>query len=414
MKIIDEKGRLFGKINIIDFLVILFLISLTPMFYFGYKIFTKKTSVKTEEPKIYTEMEINGKFTKVGPDTLKLITVGDKELDETGKVIGEITSIEEVNPYIYNFNIGSEKTITKEDPALKEIFLRLKLIAEVKDNNLYYKDKQIFLNSLLNFKTNKYTVDFIPAKGKGYIANLEEIKEIKIDLYIILKSLTKDMLQLISVGDREVGEDKEVVAEILNIDKIEDNFYEINLSEGSFTIGEDGSGKKQVFVKMRLKCLIDEAGQLYFKNNRITDKSILEFKTDKYTVFGKIATTQGLISPVLKKQWVQAVIKFSGIISEVAKIVYEGDKETDAGGQTVAILKKIISNKSSEVLVLKEDKWITLEHPFQKDIIAVLNIICVEEKGSLYFKNIPARIGNPITFSTDLYSISGVIVSMQR
>ena len=39
MRIIDEKGRLFGKINVIDFLVILFLISLTPMFYYGYKIF---------------------------------------------------------------------------------------------------------------------------------------------------------------------------------------------------------------------------------------------------------------------------------------------------------------------------------------------------------------------------------------
>lgn len=32
MKIIDEKGRLFGKINVIDFLVILFVVSLLPMF----------------------------------------------------------------------------------------------------------------------------------------------------------------------------------------------------------------------------------------------------------------------------------------------------------------------------------------------------------------------------------------------
>lgn len=42
MKIIDEKGRLFGKINLIDFLAVLFLLSLTPMFYFGYKIYSKK------------------------------------------------------------------------------------------------------------------------------------------------------------------------------------------------------------------------------------------------------------------------------------------------------------------------------------------------------------------------------------
>lgn len=40
--LIDEKGRLFGKINLIDFLVIVFLLALTPMFWFGYKIFTKR------------------------------------------------------------------------------------------------------------------------------------------------------------------------------------------------------------------------------------------------------------------------------------------------------------------------------------------------------------------------------------
>lgn len=39
MKIIDNKGRIFGKINIIDFGVLLFVLFLLPMFYFGGKIF---------------------------------------------------------------------------------------------------------------------------------------------------------------------------------------------------------------------------------------------------------------------------------------------------------------------------------------------------------------------------------------
>ena len=40
--IIDDKGRVFGKINIIDLLVVIFILSLTPMFWYGYKIFNKK------------------------------------------------------------------------------------------------------------------------------------------------------------------------------------------------------------------------------------------------------------------------------------------------------------------------------------------------------------------------------------
>lgn len=48
MKIIDEKGRLFGKINIIDFLVILFLLCILPGFYFGYQILTERPRQNTE------------------------------------------------------------------------------------------------------------------------------------------------------------------------------------------------------------------------------------------------------------------------------------------------------------------------------------------------------------------------------
>ncbi len=36
--LIDTKGRLFGKVNIIDFIVLLFLIGLIPMLYYGYKL----------------------------------------------------------------------------------------------------------------------------------------------------------------------------------------------------------------------------------------------------------------------------------------------------------------------------------------------------------------------------------------
>lgn len=38
MKILDERGRLFGFINLFDLFVFVFLLSLTPIFYFGYKI----------------------------------------------------------------------------------------------------------------------------------------------------------------------------------------------------------------------------------------------------------------------------------------------------------------------------------------------------------------------------------------
>ena len=79
--IMDDKGRLFGKLNIIDFLVLIFLLSLTPMFYFGYKIYTRP---KPElEPVLMIEQskydELKEKCSK---DLVETRTLREKELQE--------------------------------------------------------------------------------------------------------------------------------------------------------------------------------------------------------------------------------------------------------------------------------------------------------------------------------------------
>lgn len=159
MKIIDEKGRLFGKINVIDFLVLLLLLSFIPMFYFGYKLF-KKPTVALEAAQKFIEIDLNCKFIKVEPGILKQITVGDKEIDEKSITLGEIIWLGEATPYKYEFDIGGE-VITKEDPILKDIPARIRLRVEMRDNNLYYKDRLIAIKSPIDFKTKEYALQAI-------------------------------------------------------------------------------------------------------------------------------------------------------------------------------------------------------------------------------------------------------------
>jgi hypothetical protein len=53
-KIIDERGRLFGKINILDFMVLFFIFAcILPMTYFGYRLYKRPNvpvPVKVEPP----------------------------------------------------------------------------------------------------------------------------------------------------------------------------------------------------------------------------------------------------------------------------------------------------------------------------------------------------------------------------
>lgn len=165
MKIIDENGRLFGKINVIDFMAVIFLLSLTPMFYFGYKIFSNKSSqdqAQKQQEKMNKEsvrLKIAARFVRVEPEILEAIAVGDKEKDEDGNVIGEIVSIGDFTPYEREIEIGSDRKLVIKDSELRQTDVLLRINAWLRDKNIYYKDKRIVENGALVFTTEKYSVE---------------------------------------------------------------------------------------------------------------------------------------------------------------------------------------------------------------------------------------------------------------
>jgi hypothetical protein len=411
VKLIDSQGRLFSKVNIIDFLVIVTLICILPAFYFGYKVFTKRPEVKAPKRE-FVEIETNCWLIKLEPEVLKLISVGDKELDENGQVIGEIINLGESTPYSYKFDIGRGQKIVREDPILKQVKARLKLKAEVKQGNPYYKDMPIKIGLPLEFVTDEYSLTATTLKEEQKEeGRREKLVERIIDLYVTLKDLDEDTLKQVSVGDKELDENGNIIAEILSLGKIERSSLELDLGHSNFVIGEDSS-KKQVSTKMRLSCQVNENNQFYFKGKKVQYNTSLEFKTDKYKVKGLMAKSFEITSPI-EERWISLRVKFSGVVPEVASIVQTGDTEKDAFEKTVARIALIISNRPSQMLTLKKDKFITLNHPFYKDILASLDVLCVEKEGVYYFKNYPVKMGNNIVFTADLYSISGIIVGME-
>jgi len=202
LKIIDEKGKLFGRINVIDFLVLLFFLGLTPMFYFGYKIFNKKPPQNTpaaivEAPKTFIETELNFILNKLEPETAQLILKGDREVNEKGEVIAEIISLGKAIPVAYEIDLGNQQKLIKDDPVLKKIPALLKIKAEFKDNVLYYKEKPIKINSVIDFITAKYKLEALYPPVAGAIAASEAGDKIK-DALMPLE-------QKISLLNQEIG-----------------------------------------------------------------------------------------------------------------------------------------------------------------------------------------------------------------
>lgn len=177
MRLIDDKGRLLGKINIVDFMIILFILCLSPLFYYGYKISRMKSlacvEVKqspvtaTADKKSFIDTELSFIFQGISQETLMLISAGDKETDKNKQAVGQILSIGEAVPHGYEAAIGSDRK-TISDASLKDLPVTLRIQAEARQNNLYYKDKQIKDTAAIDFVTDKYRVSalYVPALHK--------------------------------------------------------------------------------------------------------------------------------------------------------------------------------------------------------------------------------------------------------
>lgn len=166
MRVIDERGRLFGRINVIDFLVLIFFISLFPIFHLIQDIHSRRRAVLSqEEPKVaevFLEVEMDCKLVRVRPKEVELVNLGDREYDKSNHLIGEIVWLGVNKPYQYILDIGTNEFITKNDPSLQEFSARLKVSAVVRNGRLYYKDQQIKLNAPIIFKTKKYRLEVVP------------------------------------------------------------------------------------------------------------------------------------------------------------------------------------------------------------------------------------------------------------
>jgi hypothetical protein len=284
--LIDKQGRLFGKINIIDFFVIALLISIIPMALFPQVIFRKKkTIIIMNQPLI--DIEVEAKVINCPPDLIGRIAVGDKELDNKGNVIGEVLYVGDPSSTKYTFILGPQDKTIVTDPTLKEVPVKLRLK--------------------------------VPAREEVYPS---------------------------------------------------------------------------------------------YNGQKVSVNSPFIFTTPKYSV--KVALINDTLP--LPEEWVHLQVKFMTLSPEINTVLNEGDIEKDQDGRIVGKLTKIESSVPTQVLAVKleENKFVLVSDPLRKDIIADLELLCSEREGGLFFNNFQIKIGSWVTFSSDLYTVSGLITQLKK
>lgn len=268
MKLVDEKGRLLGVINVIDFIALFFFICLLPLLYFGHRIIIMQQPESLGDR--VKEVYLNCEMIKLEPDTAMKISVNDRELNGRGAVIGQIVELGEVAPY-------------EKDSLLKQRQALLKLRVEFKGSGLFYKGDPIDYDAELFFKTDKYKA--------AVTVNEELIKVLKVR--ITLKDLDERTAALVKMGDKETDAKGNSIAEIVTIGKPTESFREFELSRGNFTVGKI-VGKKQIPTEMVLRCY-EVLGEIYFKGKPLTYNLPIEFVTNKYRAKGFLSKSYEIL-----------------------------------------------------------------------------------------------------------------------
>ena len=157
MKITDKKGKLFGKINFIDFCIVVIILALAAGAYYKFGVLDKTSTSAELQPVTYT-IEIK----RVREYALQNVKEGDEIFDKTsGNSIGKIVKVESVpatEPVLCNDGIYRTGTVQN----------RINLIVTVMGEGMV-TEEGCFINrtyELVRESDRRFMTKYFEAEGK--------------------------------------------------------------------------------------------------------------------------------------------------------------------------------------------------------------------------------------------------------
>jgi len=150
MNLIDNKGRVFGLINIIDLLVILLIVAIVGRF----------VLMQNKQPTgaVTKNIEVVVHVKEVRDATCNVINEGDivKET-KTNAVLGKITNIKIV-PSESVVETSDGRLVVAQNPVYKDMYITIQGTGTASENAIVLGSNEIRVGTSLQLKTNMYSV----------------------------------------------------------------------------------------------------------------------------------------------------------------------------------------------------------------------------------------------------------------
>lgn len=162
MKIINKKGLIFGKVSIIDLLIIAVI---GVALFFIYNFFAKEEIQLTSDSEFFYTFEAN----KVEESFEEAIEVGMTVFNSTNNsYIGEVVEVSSKPYVVWTEDLVNGKFLMVEDPTKKTVTIRIKAKGEVTETAYYAGQELIKVGHVF------------PIKGLGFashgvVIDIEEV-----------------------------------------------------------------------------------------------------------------------------------------------------------------------------------------------------------------------------------------------
>ena len=370
MEFLDEQGRVFGIVNVIDLLAILFALAVVVA---GVALVFSGGS--DEDPEFDTRYVTLDLGNQPGYVTERI------DADDASSVQNAPDNLTVTDVYITPAR-GQSSSVT----------VRARITGQLNErrDRFTFGGSPLILGRELTVETSEYqvsgTVTAVDSTGESLDTSTTEV--------LLTTTMPADIATTISVGDRYRA-----------------NGQTLATVESMTVYPGNGSSTRRVHIGLSLRT-IARYGQPQFGGQAIGLGQPLSVTLGPYDVNGRV-TQLGRSSLPGEVTTTTVVMKMADVAPERAANVRTGLTETMGGTQYAEVID--VRSEPSEVVLTSDDGNISLrEHPRNVDLYLTVELRTREGEAGLLFHGEPVRLNDRVVLNFDFISIRGVLVEVRQ
>ncbi|MCD2204886.1 DUF4330 family protein [Halobacterium sp. KA-6] len=360
MELLDDEGQLFGVVNVVDALVVLFVLAVVA----AGAAFVLQPNPEPEPELATTDA------------TLDLGT-------QPGYIIEEIEAGDTYSP---SGEAGLEITDVHLAPQgdSTRVILAITLNGSVSEDTMNYAGAPPRVGRSLDIQTSTYQVSgTLRDLGSGPKTTTTEV--------VVEDTVSTETATTIETGDTYTLGDKEIAT-----------------VESVHAYGTDNPDRKRVLVGLSLATLRDD-GNARFGNTTVRVGATIPFQTSAYSLNGSVQRV-GATEPQGDTATRTMTLQLQDVPPAKADSVHTGLTET-VRGTTIADITAVDREDATVILTSRDGNIYERDHPVNQDLTLTADLTVRETATGVTFKGRTIQQGSNVTLDLGTTTVRATVVS---